>query len=277
MVRLKKRTVQSQNARLKAQTIKDPVRFVVSALVNGLGLQQSSEFLLENGIIPPSKKDCYKIQKLLLPKIEACARESCKKACQEMEFGDSLLHDGAWSNKRNAPHMILTYISAMTHKILDYAIISKNAEVSDAAFSGASNTMESFAHKILAPKWRDNKYIVARVHDQDVNSYKEFVGPTDEADLPSFLDPGHIQKSFERVLEKYQLFGIKSYLTKRFKYIVNLAGVSVNQKRDMWLDTSNQLLKEKLKFNPLISIQSKHITAEKCKEELGKFIEETIY
>ena len=79
------------------------------------------------------------------------------------------------------------------------------------------------------------------------------------------------------MLEKYQLFGIKSYLTKRFKYIVNLAGVSVNQKRDMWLDTSNQLIKEKLKFNPLISgIQSKHVTVEKYKEGLDKFIEETI-
>ena len=73
-------TIHCREARLKPPQIKDPVRFVVSTLVNGLGLQQSSEFLLENGIIPPKKKDCYKIQKQLLPKIEACAHESCKKA-----------------------------------------------------------------------------------------------------------------------------------------------------------------------------------------------------
>lgn len=90
-MKLKKKTIHCRNTKSKAYTIKDPVRYVISTLVNGLGFQKSSDLMLENGIIPPSKNECYKIQHQILPKIEECARESCKNACNDLQYGDSLL------------------------------------------------------------------------------------------------------------------------------------------------------------------------------------------
>lgn len=269
MGRLKKRTIHCRKACNKPYEIKDAVRYVISSLLHGLGEQVSRTFLLENGILPPSRNIFYKVQKMIKPKIEKCARESCERARKAINFGDSLLHDGAWSNKRNAPHMILTYMSKETKKILDFSIISKYPDSSDMKFDGASNEMESFAHSLLAPKWKNDERIVARVHDQDVNSYKEFVSSFDDVSLPSMLDPGHTKKTFDDYLKKSNLDGIKGDLMQRFKYIVNAEKLSIEQKKKEWLESADVLLETKK--------GRKKFSTDEFKKELQNFLVSTLY
>ena len=279
MGRVKKRVLQCRTCKKKKPTkIADDVRYVISSLIHGLGEQVSREFCLENGILPPSKKTFYKIQRQIKPVIEARARASCAKAISELEFGDMLLHDGAWANKRNAPHMILTYMTKDTKKIVDYAVVSKYRDSSDKPFSGASNEMESFGHKLLAPKWRDDPRIVARVHDQDTNSYKDFERQIDEVTLPSLLDSGHTKKKFEKMLNESNLDGIKGDICKRYHYIVRIPDLSMKQRKDMWLQTKDLLISQKKKFNPLISgVPSKKLSAKDIQEEMQAFLENTLF
>ena len=46
------------------------------------------------------------IQKIISPIIEKIARDSCSNAEKSIRYGDSILHDGSWSNKRNVPHIL---------------------------------------------------------------------------------------------------------------------------------------------------------------------------
>ena len=118
MGRLTKRARQSRHARIKPHYISDAKRYVLATLACGFGCDKSREFMLLNNIIPPSRSEFYKLQK---------ARACCERAEKDSPFNDTLLHDGAWANKRNAMHMILTYMSKKTDKILDFKIISKKS------------------------------------------------------------------------------------------------------------------------------------------------------
>ena len=283
MGRIRKRVAHARRARISPYTIKDARRYVFSTLACGFGCDKSREFMLLNNIIPPSRTSFYKIQKEMIDLVEEEARACCERAKKESPDNDTLLHDGAWCNKRNGMHMMLTYMSAKTDKIVDYRIVSKNSEQSDISFDGASKLMEETAQESLGPQWTPKPNIIARVHDQDTTSFKAFVPDENCFELPSFLDPGHSRKSFDRYIDSYSskrsLEGFKAVLKLRFRYVINQKNKNIDQKRDIWLRTSDELIKsEKYKNSALFKgIPSKNIAPHEFRKNIDDFLEKTIY
>lgn len=123
MGRIRKRVAHARRARISPYTIKDARRYVFSTLACGFGCDKSREFMLLNNIIPPSRTSFYKIQKEMIDPVEEEARACCERAKKESPDNDTLLHDGAWCNKRNGMHMMLTYMITKTDNIVDYQIV----------------------------------------------------------------------------------------------------------------------------------------------------------
>lgn len=111
-----RRSLMDQNRFRSIYNIQNTAQYVLAVLLVGESELPMREFLLLNGILPPTKYSFYAAQRYISAGIHQCVMQSINKARSEIQNGDNLSYDASWGSKRQSLNCIVEMMSKKNKK-----------------------------------------------------------------------------------------------------------------------------------------------------------------
>ena len=218
------------------ETITNVSKFVLSVILSGTTFAKASLLLTLNDVSAPSSSSFFRIQHKVTDVLVSMARTSCNYWKNLMQKGSTILFDGSWSQKREAPFCFVQIIDNTLRKIVDYEVVAKSFGKFKGNYNGPSNQMEGAALQTLFSRWKSNELIKSYVHDGDlkVNKIISNIGMK----ISELQDPGH---KIKNVMKKFDLLKLEKASALRprlirFAHMLIKAPITIIEKQKYWVN-----------------------------------------
>ena len=218
------------------ETVTNVSKFVLSVILSGTTFTKASLLLTLNDISAPSSSSFFLTQQKVTDVLVSMAKSSCDYWKNLMQKGSTILFDGSWSQKREAPFCFVQMIDNKLKKIVDYEVIAKSFKNFKGNYNGPSNQMEGAALQNIFTRWKSSGLIKAYVHDGDLKANK--IISNIGLKINEFQDPGH---KIKNVMKKFDLLKLEKASALRprlirFAHMLIKAPISVIEKQKYWMN-----------------------------------------